>query len=158
MAAGRDNPDWCPYVHSLLCRTGPLPRLQQTLTELGYAAPTPIQARAIPVILAGRDLMAGAQTGTGKTAAFVLPLLEQLLAQPQMASLRPIRALVLVPTRELAVQVAESVARYGQGTDLTSTLVYGGVSIAAQVEALQAGVDILIATRAACSTICVRGH
>ncbi len=122
------------------------PRLQQTLTELGYAAPTPIQARAIPVILAGRDLMAGAQTGTGKTAAFVLPLLEQLLQQPQMASQRPIRALVLVPTRELAVQVAESVARYGQGTGLTSTLVYGGVSIAAQVEALQAGVDILIAT------------
>ena len=122
------------------------PRLQQTLSELGYAAPTPIQARAIPVILAGRDLMAGAQTGTGKTAAFVLPLLEQLLAQPQMASLRPIRALVLVPTRELAVQVAESVARYGEGTGLTSTLVYGGVSIAAQVEALQAGVDILIAT------------
>ncbi|MCF5761538.1 DEAD/DEAH box helicase [Aeromonas veronii] len=122
------------------------PRLQQTLTELGYAAPTPIQARAIPVILAGRDLMAGAQTGTGKTAAFVLPLLEQLLAQPQMESQRPIRALVLVPTRELAVQVAESVARYGQGTGLTSTQVYGGVSIAAQVEALQAGVDILIAT------------
>ncbi|MGL4479126.1 MAG: DEAD/DEAH box helicase, partial [Aeromonas veronii] len=121
-------------------------RLQQTLTELGYAAPTPIQAHAIPVILAGRDLMAGAQTGTGKTAAFVLPLLEQLLAQPQMESQRPIRALVLVPTRELAVQVAESVARYGQGTGLTSTLVYGGVSIAAQVEALQAGVDLLIAT------------
>ncbi|MGL4889923.1 MAG: DEAD/DEAH box helicase, partial [Aeromonas veronii] len=117
------------------------PRLQQTLTELGYAAPTPIQARAIPVILAGRDLMAGAQTGTGKTAAFVLPLLEQLLAQPQAESPRPIRALVLVPTRELAVQVAERVARYGQGTGLTSTLVYGGVSIAAQVEALKQGVD-----------------
>ncbi|EKP0309866.1 DEAD/DEAH box helicase [Aeromonas veronii] len=122
------------------------PRLQQTLSELGYAAPTPIQARAIPVILAGRDLMAGAQTGTGKTAAFVLPLLEQLLAQPQDESQRPIRALVLVPTRELAVQVAESVARYGQGTDLTSTQVYGGVSIAAQVDALKNGVDLLIAT------------
>lgn len=119
--------------------------MQQTLAELGYAAPTPVQASAVPVILAGRDLMAGAQTGTGKTAAFVLPLLEQLLAQPQGES-RSIRALVLVPTRELAVQVAESVARYGQDTGLTSTLVYGGVSIAAQVEALQAGVDILIAT------------
>ncbi len=121
------------------------PRLQQTLTELGYAAPTPVQASAIPVILAGRDLMAGAQTGTGKTAAFVLPLLEQLLAQPQGES-RSIRALVLVPTRELAVQVHESVTRYAKGTDLTSTLVYGGVSIAAQVAALKAGVDLLIAT------------
>lgn len=122
------------------------PRLQQTLTELGYAAPTPVQASAIPLILAGRDLMAGAQTGTGKTAAFVLPLLEQLLQHPTSDGPRPIRALVLVPTRELAVQVAESVTRYARGTTLTSTLVYGGVSIAAQVEALNAGVDILIAT------------
>ena len=122
------------------------PRLQQTLSELGYATPTPIQAAAIPAILAGRDLLAGAQTGTGKTATFVLPLLELLMQQPQQASPRPIRALVLVPTRELAVQVAESVTRYARGTTLTSTLVYGGVSIAAQVEALNAGVDILIAT------------
>ncbi len=121
------------------------PRLQQTLTELGYAAPTPVQASAIPVILAGRDLMAGAQTGTGKTAAFVLPLLEQLLQHPT-SDARPIRALVLVPTRELAVQVHESVTRYAKDTDLTSTLVYGGVSIAAQVEALKNSVDILIAT------------
>ena len=122
------------------------PRLQQTLSELGYATPTPIQAAAIPAILAGRDLLAGAQTGTGKTAAFVLPLLELLMQQPQEASPRPIRALVLVPTRELAVQVAESVERYGQATGLASALVYGGVSIAAQVEALKAGVDLLIAT------------
>ncbi len=121
------------------------PRLLQTLTELGYAAPTPVQASAIPLILAGRDLMAGAQTGTGKTAAFVLPLLEQLLQHPT-SDARPIRALVLVPTRELAVQVHESVTRYAKGTDLTSTLVYGGVSIAAQVEALKNGMDILIAT------------
>ena len=76
------------------------PRLQQTLTELGYAAPTPVQASAIPAILAGRDLMAGAQTGTGKTAAFVLPLLERLMQQPQEASPRPIRALVLVAAPE----------------------------------------------------------
>ncbi len=122
------------------------PLLQQTLSELGYATPTPIQAAAIPAILAGRDLLAGAQTGTGKTAAFVLPLLELLMQQPQQASPRPIRALVLVPTRELAVQVAESVECYGQGTGLASALVYGGVSIAAQVEALKAGVDLLIAT------------
>ena len=122
------------------------PRLQQTLSELGYATPTPIQAAAIPAILAGRDLLAGAQTGTGKTATFVLPLLELLMQQPQQASPRPIRALVLVPTRELAVQVFDSVERYGQGTGLASALVYGGVSIAAQVEALKAGVDLLIAT------------
>ena len=123
------------------------PRLLQTLTELGYETPTPIQASAIPVILAGRDLMAGAQTGTGKTAAFVLPILQQLLTMPREADEgRPIRALVLVPTRELAVQVHESVLRYGQDTGLTSALVYGGVSIAAQVEALKNGVDLLIAT------------
>ena len=123
------------------------PRLLQTLTELGYETPTPIQASAIPVILAGRDLMAGAQTGTGKTAAFVLPILQQLLTMPREADEgRPIRALVLVPTRELAVQVHESVLRYGKGTGLTSALVYGGVSIAAQVEALKNGVDLLIAT------------
>ncbi|MNF37457.1 ATP-dependent RNA helicase RhlE [compost metagenome] len=123
------------------------PRLLQTLTELGYETPTPIQASAIPVILAGRDLMAGAQTGTGKTAAFVLPILQQLLTMPREADEgRPIRALVLVPTRELAVQVHESVLRYGKDTGLTSALVYGGVSIAAQVEALKNGVDLLIAT------------
>ena len=123
------------------------PRLLQTLSELGYETPTPIQASAIPVILAGRDLMAGAQTGTGKTAAFVLPILQQLLTTPREADEgRPIRALVLVPTRELAVQVHESVLRYGKDTGLTSALVYGGVSIAAQVEALKNGVDLLIAT------------
>ncbi|MBV7416552.1 DEAD/DEAH box helicase [Aeromonas sp. sif2433] len=123
------------------------PRLLQTLTELGYETPTPIQASAIPVILAGRDLMAGAQTGTGKTAAFVLPILQQLLTMPREADEgRPIRALVLVPTRELAVQVQGSVERYGKDTGLTSALVYGGVSIAAQVEALKNGVDLLIAT------------
>ncbi|MBZ6072412.1 DEAD/DEAH box helicase [Aeromonas schubertii] len=120
-------------------------RLQQTLCELGYRVPTPIQERAIPLILAGRDLLAGAQTGTGKTAAFVLPLIERLLKAPA-GEARPVRTLVLVPTRELAVQVQESVVRYAKGTTLTSTLVYGGVSIAAQVEALKTGVDILIAT------------
>ncbi|MGY3904485.1 DEAD/DEAH box helicase [Aeromonas lusitana] len=121
--------------------------LQQTLKDLGYTAPTPIQAAAIPLVLTGRDLLAGAQTGTGKTAAFVLPILQLLMVQQtEPAATRPIRALVLVPTRELAVQVHESVLRYGKETGLTSALVYGGVSIAAQVEALRNGVDILIAT------------
>ncbi|MEG0010188.1 MAG: DEAD/DEAH box helicase [Aeromonas sp.] len=121
--------------------------LQQTLKDLGYTRPTPIQAAAIPLVLEGRDLLAGAQTGTGKTAAFVLPILQLLMArQAEPSATRPIRALVLVPTRELAVQVHESVLRYGKETGLTSALVYGGVSIAAQVEALKNGVDILIAT------------
>ncbi|MGY6040598.1 DEAD/DEAH box helicase [Aeromonas sp. AE23HZ002T15] len=121
--------------------------LQQTLDDLGYTTPTPIQAAAIPLVLAGRDLLAGAQTGTGKTAAFVLPILQLLMAQQaEPAATRPIRALVLVPTRELAVQVHESVLRYGKETNLTSALVYGGVSIAAQVEVLRNGVDILIST------------
>lgn len=145
MAAGRDNPDWCPYVHSLLCRTGPLLPLAADPDRTGLCRTDPHSGSCHPRHSGRAGSDGGAQTGTGKTAAFVLPLLEQLLQQPQ-AEPRPIRALVLVPTRELAVQVAESVARYGQGTGLTSTLVYGGVSIAAQVEALQAGVDILIAT------------
>ena len=133
------------------------PRLQQTLCELGYAAPTPIQASAIPVILAGRDLLAGAQTGTGKTAAFVLPLLEQLMQQPQGESPRPIRALVLVPTRELAVQVFESVARYGQGTSLTSARSMAGSASPPRWRRFKPGWICSSPPRAACSTICARG-
>lgn len=121
-------------------------RLLKALETLSFTEPTAVQAAAIPKALEGRDLRVTAQTGSGKTAAFVLPLLEQLMQHPANDTARPIRALVLVPTRELAVQVFDSVARYGQGTGLTSALVYGGVSIAAQVEALQAGVDLLIAT------------
>ena len=113
------------------------PRLLENLQALGYQQPTPIQQAAIPPMLAGQDLMASAQTGTGKTAAFVLPILHRLLTDP-LPNPSPVRALVLVPTRELALQVHQSVEKYaGDGT--MAALVYGGVSIAAQVAALQAG-------------------
>ncbi len=120
------------------------PRLLSNLQQLGYTQPTPIQQQAIAPILAGRDLLAGAQTGTGKTAAFVLPILQRLLTTA--AATTPVHALVLVPTRELALQVHQSVERYGAGTGLRAALVYGGVSIAAPAEVLQAGVELVIAT------------
>lgn len=122
-------------------------QLVNTLTELGYQQPTPIQVEAIPVILAKHDLMAGAQTGTGKTAAFALPILHRLMTVPlAKESLRHIRALVLVPTRELAVQVQQSFVKYAKGTDISIGIAYGGVSIDAQVEVFKAGIDVLIAT------------
>lgn len=121
--------------------------LLRAVSEKGYNTPTPIQAQAIPLLLEGRDLMGAAQTGTGKTAGFTLPLLERLMATstPQSGR-RPIRALVLTPTRELAAQVADSVATYGRYLPLRSTVVFGGVSINPQKQKLIKGVDILIAT------------
>jgi ATP-dependent RNA helicase RhlE len=113
----------------------------------GYTTPTPIQAQAIPVIIEGRDVLAGAQTGTGKTAAFTLPMLQHLSrSEPGPRKGRRPRALVLTPTRELAAQVAESVDTYGANLRLRSTVVYGGVGINPQIDALRRGVDILIAT------------
>ena len=121
--------------------------LLRALTDEGYETPTPVQAQAIPPILQGRDVLAGAQTGTGKTAAFTLPLLQRLSATTAAAgSRRPVRALVLTPTRELAAQVEESVRVYGRHLPLTSTVIFGGVNIAPQSEALRQGVDILVAT------------
>jgi ATP-dependent RNA helicase RhlE len=119
----------------------------RAVSEKGYTEPTPIQQQAIPSILQGRDLMGGAQTGTGKTAGFTLPLLHRLMAEekPQKGR-RPIRALVLTPTRELAAQVAESVETYGKYLPLRSTAIYGGVSINPQIKKLRNGIDILIAT------------
>ncbi|MDR2240759.1 MAG: DEAD/DEAH box helicase [Zoogloeaceae bacterium] len=111
----------------------------------GYTAPTPIQAQAIPLVLQGRDLMAAAQTGTGKTAAFTLPLLQLLGSRPARARGKP-RALVLTPTRELAAQVEESVRVYGHYLPLKTALVFGGVGMAPQIKALKAGVDVLVAT------------
>ncbi|XLW42606.1 DEAD/DEAH box helicase [Pseudaeromonas sp. ZJS20] len=119
------------------------PRLLSNLQALGYQQPTAIQQAAMAPILAGRDLLAAAQTGTGKTAAFVLPILQRLLTP---AATPAVRALILVPTRELAQQVHQSVERYGAGCGVRAALVYGGVSIAAQVAVLQAGVDLIIAT------------
>ncbi|MCS6135276.1 DEAD/DEAH box helicase [Shewanella baltica] len=123
--------------------------LVNTLASLGYESPTPIQLEAIPAILAKRDVMAGAQTGTGKTAAFALPILHHLSALSplqELTAVRPVRALVLVPTRELAVQVQQSFVKYAKGTDIRVGIAYGGVSIDAQVAVFNAGIDVLIAT------------
>ncbi|WP_252176951.1 DEAD/DEAH box helicase [Endozoicomonas sp. 4G] len=119
--------------------------LLQAVTEQGYQKASPIQAKAIPMVLTGRDVMASAQTGTGKTASFTLPMLHRL---SEMRTLKnhPVRALILVPTRELAVQVGESVVRYGAQLSLRSAVVYGGVDLEPQVTALRDGVDVLTAT------------
>ncbi len=123
--------------------------LLAAIRELGYEKPTPVQEQAIPLVLAGRDLMAGAQTGTGKTAAFALPILQRLSPHASASASparHPVRALVLTPTRELAVQVAESFRGYGRHLPLRSTVVYGGVDMNAQIEQLRKGVEILVAT------------
>ncbi len=126
---------------------GLLAELHRAVSEKGYNSPTPIQKQAIPVILEGRDLMGGAQTGTGKTAGFTLPLLQRLIETGKPHSgRRPLRALVLTPTRELAAQVAESVRDYGRYLPLRSTVVFGGVSINPQKMKLIKGVDVLVAT------------
>ncbi|MHB8741925.1 MAG: DEAD/DEAH box helicase [Sulfuricaulis sp.] len=119
--------------------------LLRAVAEKGYSQATPIQMQSIPVILEGRDILAGAQTGTGKTAGFTLPLLQRLNAQSPGAR-RMIRALIMTPTRELAAQVEESVRTYGKYVPLTSTVIYGGVGFNPQAEALRRGVDILVAT------------
>ena len=121
------------------------PALLRAVSEQGYTQPTPIQGRVIPVVLEGRDVMAGAQTGTGKTAGFTLPLLQRL-SQNAANGRRQVRALILTPTRELAAQVGESVKTYGKHLPLRSFCVYGGVNINPQIEELKRGVEILIAT------------
>jgi ATP-dependent RNA helicase RhlE len=119
----------------------------RAVSEKGYDKPTPIQQQAIPIILEGRDLMGGAQTGTGKTAGFTLPLLQRLMStHKDQPGRRAIRALVLTPTRELAAQVSDSVITYGRHLPLKSTVVFGGVSINPQKMKLIKGVDILVAT------------
>lgn len=117
----------------------------RAIKESGYFEPTPIQKKAIPVILSGKDVMATAQTGTGKTASFALPLLQRLAKGPKVQPNR-IRVLVLVPTRELAVQIAESIALYGKYLPVTSAVVYGGVKINPQMMRMRKGIDILVAT------------
>jgi ATP-dependent RNA helicase RhlE len=123
--------------------------LTRAVADQGYTQPTPVQAKAIPVILEGRDVLAGAQTGTGKTAGFTLPLLQRLMLQADKApspARHPVRTLIITPTRELAAQVEESVRTYGKYLPLKSTLIYGGVNINPQIQALRRGVDILVAT------------
>jgi ATP-dependent RNA helicase RhlE len=125
------------------------PELLAAVRELGYTTPTPIQREAIPLVLAGRDLLAQAQTGTGKTAAFTLPLLHKMkpFANTSTSPARhPVRALVLAPTRELAIQVYDNVAAYAKQLPLRSTVVFGGVGMHEQEAALRAGVEILVAT------------
>ncbi|MDH5391691.1 MAG: DEAD/DEAH box helicase [Gammaproteobacteria bacterium] len=120
--------------------------LLRAVSEKGYSSPSPIQQQAIPYILEGRDIMGGAQTGTGKTAGFTLPLLQRLMSSASTKKSRAIRALVLTPTRELAAQVAESVDTYGKHLPLKSTVIFGGVSINPQIKKIRDGVDILVAT------------
>ncbi len=125
------------------------PALLKAVLEHGYDTPTPIQAQAIPAVLAGNDLLGGAQTGTGKTAAFTLPMLQRLSSEPRLTNRRgvnAVRALIMTPTRELAAQVEESVRTYGKYLDLTSMVMFGGVGMGAQIEKLRRGVDILVAT------------
>lgn len=118
----------------------------RALTEEGYTTPTPIQSKAIPHILQGKDLLGCAQTGTGKTAAFSIPILQLIGAQKKAEGKKPIKCLIVTPTRELAIQIGESLKTYGKYTGLTSTVVFGGVNQSRQVNSLQHGVDILVAT------------
>jgi ATP-dependent RNA helicase RhlE len=125
------------------------PDLLKTVEEEGYLEPTPVQERAIPIVLAGRDILAAAQTGTGKTAAFTLPILDRLRQHANTSfspARHPVRCLVLTPTRELAVQVADSVKTYGRSVPLRSAVVYGGVPLDPQIKELRGGVEILVAT------------
>lgn len=125
------------------------PGILQAVTETGYVSPTPIQAKAVPIVMDGRDVMGAAQTGTGKTAAFTLPILHRLMqfANTSASPARhPVRALILAPTRELADQVFESVQTYSKHTPLRSTVVFGGVDIGPQREALRRGCEVLVAT------------
>ena len=123
-----------------------IPPILKALEAAGYEAPTPIQEAAIPPVLQGRDLLGCAQTGTGKTAAFAVPVLQRLAAEDLPHGRRPVRALVLTPTRELALQILESFEQYGSCLPLQYAVVFGGVGQAPQAAALQSGVDVLVAT------------
>src|SRR5450830_563424 len=128
---------------------GLAPEILRALTDQDYVHPTPIQEQAIPIVLQGRDVMGAAQTGTGKTAGFSLPIIQLLLAKASTSmspARHPVRALILTPTRELADQVAENVKAYSRFTPLRSTVVFGGVDMAPQTATLRGGVEIVIAT------------
>jgi ATP-dependent RNA helicase RhlE len=123
-----------------------IPALLKAVAEQGYTTPTPIQVQAIPHVLSGADLLGCAQTGTGKTAAFALPILQRLSGQTLGAGVRPIRVLVLAPTRELALQIHECFAAYGAHTGIRSAVIFGGVGQEPQVQTLRRGIDVLVAT------------
>ena len=135
-----------PLPYSQLPLAEPLLR---AVADMGYTHTTPIQAQAIPVVLAGQDVMGAAQTGTGKTAAFSLPLLQRMLKHENASvspARHPVRALVLLPTRELADQVAQQVKQYAKYTQLRSAVVFGGIDMKPQTAELKAGVEVLVAT------------
>ncbi len=135
-----------------------LPELQRTLAEENYHTPTPIQAESIPHLLAGRDLIGCAQTGTGKTAAFTLPLLQHLIKNRQRPQPNHPRALILAPTRELAAQIGDSITTYGRGLRLRHWVIYGGVGQNPQVQAARRGLDILVATPGRLLDLMNQGH
>lgn len=130
----------------------------KALQEEGYTTPTPIQSQSIPIVLQGKDLLGCAQTGTGKTAAFAIPILQLLSANKSYDKRKKIRSLIVTPTRELAIQIAESFEAYGRHTGLTCTVIFGGVNQHAQVNALRNGVDILIATPGRLLDLMGQGH
>ena len=133
-----------------------LPALVRAVDEMGYEEPSPIQAAAIPPVLRGRDLIGCAQTGTGKTAAFAIPILQHLEGRINRSH-RPIRALILTPTRELALQIKENFDLYGKHLLIRNTVIFGGVGQGPQVEALQRGVDVLVATPGRLNDLCNQG-
>ncbi len=134
------------------------PKLLESLAQEGYTTPTPIQAQAIPYLLQGRDLLGLAQTGTGKTAAFLLPILHRLAANRRAAAPRCANVLILAPTRELASQIDQSIAAYGRKLGMTHTVVFGGVSQFHQVNAMRRGVDFLVATPGRLLDLVQQGH
>ena len=145
------------------------PQLQRAITAAGYTVPTPIQQQAIPIALTGRDVLGCAQTGTGKTAAFALPILHRMMADRPATDRptgstqnprgrRPIRCLVLTPTRELALQIGESFATYGRNSGLTQTVIFGGVGQRPQVDALRRGIDTVIACPGRLLDLMNQGH
>ena len=134
-----------------------LPQLLRAVEDMGYEAPSPIQAAAIPPVRDGRDLIGCAQTGTGKTAAFAIPILQRLSGRVTKSH-RPIRALVLTPTRELALQIKENFDLYGKYLSVRNTVIFGGVGQGPQVEALEKGVDVLVATPGRLNDLCNQGH
>src|SRR5204863_5933209 len=134
------------------------PKIAKAVREAGYTEPTPIQTKAIPVVLKGRDVIGIAQTGTGKTAAFVLPILERLTAHGAPGGRRGMRALIVAPTRELVVQIEENVRKYARHVHLRSVTVYGGVGERPQIQALRSGTEIVIATPGRLIDLMQQGH
>jgi ATP-dependent RNA helicase RhlE len=151
-------PETTPSVTAPFSSLGLIDPLLRALHDAGYPAPTPIQVQAIPLLLEGRDLVASAKTGTGKTAAFALPILQRLTANRPAAGRRGVRVLVLVPTRELATQVAESFQVYGRRLSHSVATVFGGVGQAPQVRALARGVEIVVATPGRLLDLMGQGH